>query len=64
LSKLGARTAAKPGAVGSGVALAAVLLAVACLVLFGLFWLLGGVFAPTVRAAGPVPGLPGTSHAV
>jgi hypothetical protein len=61
LSKLGTRPEAKPGAIGSGVVLAAVLLAVAWLVLLGLFWLVGGAFAPTVRAAAS-PCLPGTSH--
>src|SRR6266851_2856169 len=68
LSRLGTRPEAKTGAFASGILLAAVLLAVASLVLFGLFWLVGGALAPTVRAASPVPCpvpcLAETSHAV
>jgi hypothetical protein len=64
LSQLAARTEAKPGGFAGGTLLAAVMLMVACLILFGLFLLARGVFAPAVRAAGAVPRLVGTSHAL
>jgi hypothetical protein len=64
LSKLAARAEAKPGGFAAGTVLAAVALAAAWLILFGLFWLARGMFAPTVRAAGSVPRVAGTSHAV
>jgi hypothetical protein len=64
LSKLAARAETKPGAFAAGTVLAAVVLAVAWLILFGLFWLASGLFAPAVHTAGPVPCLPEISHAV
>jgi hypothetical protein len=64
LSKLAARAETKPGALAAGTFLAAVALVVAWLILFGLFWLAGGMFAPAARTIGPVPRLAGTSHAV
>jgi hypothetical protein len=64
LSQLAARAEAKPGGFAAGAWLAAVVLMVAWLMLFGLFWLAGGIFAPTARAAGPVPRPAGTAHAL
>jgi hypothetical protein len=63
LAKLGARPEAKPGAAASGALLAAVLLAVACLVLLGLFWLIAGALAPTLPGVAVPPSLSGTAHA-
>jgi hypothetical protein len=64
LSQLAARAEAKAGEFAAGAWLATVVLMVACLILFGLFWLAGGLFAPTVRAAGPIPRLVGAAHAL
>jgi hypothetical protein len=64
LSQLAARAESKPGGLAAGTFLAAVLLMVAGLILFGLFWLMSGMFAPATRAAASVPSHAGTSHAV
>jgi uncharacterized paraquat-inducible protein A len=64
LSKLAARAETKTGSFATSIVLGVVVLAVAWLILFGLFYLVGGIFAPTLQAAArPVQRLAGTSHA-
>ena len=53
LGQLAARGEGKPGAFGTGSVLAIVAFAVTWLALFGLFWLVGGSFAPHRRAEAP-----------
>jgi hypothetical protein len=64
LSQLAARAETKPGGFAAGAWLAAVVLMVAWLILFGLFWLAGGIFAPPARTAGAVPRPAGATHAL
>jgi uncharacterized paraquat-inducible protein A len=63
LSKLAARPDAKAGSLAPSMVFAAVLLVVAWLILFGLLYLAGGLFAPTLHAAADcVQAFAGTSH--
>ncbi len=63
LAKLGARPETKASALTPSALLAGFLLVVAWLILFGLFYLAAGLFAPTPHnATGPGPAE--TSHAV
>ncbi len=65
LSQLAARAEAKPASAAARTLVAALVLVVAFLFLFGLFWLAGGWFAPVARAASlAVPRLSETCHAV